>query len=79
MDWNGKVINFLGDSITQGVGASSKETNYVSQTKEILNLAAANNYGISATRIAPRKTPCDAKIDSGLLPVSPKWIPMQTA
>lgn len=64
MDWNGKVINFLGDSITQGVGASSKETNYVSQTKEILNLAAANNYGISATRIAPRKTPCDAKIDS---------------
>ena len=59
MDWNGKVINFLGDSITQGVGASSKETNYVNQTKEILNLAAANNYGISGTRIAPRKKPTD--------------------
>jgi len=64
MNWNGKVINFLGDSITQGVGASSKETNYVSQTGEILNLAAANNYGISATRIAPRKISMDPKIDS---------------
>ena len=64
MNWNGNVINFLGDSITQGVGASSKETNYVSQTGEILNLAAANNYGISATRIAPRKISMDPKIDS---------------
>ncbi len=64
MNWNGKVINFLGDSITQGVGASSTETNYVSQTKEILNLSAANNYGISATRIAPRKVTLDEKIDS---------------
>ncbi len=55
MDWNGKVINFLGDSITYGVGASCPEKKYVNQTKEILNLASANNYGISATRIAPRK------------------------
>ena len=59
MNWNGKVINFLGDSITQGVGASSKEANYVSQTKEILNLAMANNYGISGTRIAPRQKPTE--------------------
>lgn len=59
MDLNGKVVNFLGDSITQGVGASSKETNYVSQVKEILKLAAANNYGISGTRIAPRKNPTE--------------------
>ena len=57
MEWNGKVINFLGDSITQGVGASCKETNYVNQTKEILQLSAANNYGISGTRIAPRSKP----------------------
>ena len=51
------MINFLGDSITEGVGASCKENNYVNQTKELLKLAAANNYGISATRIAPRKNP----------------------
>ena len=66
MEWNGKVINFLGDSITQGVGASCAEKNYVNQTKEILNLAAANNYGISGTRIAPRKVPLDAYVD-------PRW------
>lgn len=64
MEWNGKVINFLGDSITQGVGASCKENNYVNQTKEILGLAAANNYGISATRIAPRSEIRDANIDN---------------
>lgn len=64
MEWNGKVINFLGDSITQGVGASCKENNYVNQTKEILGLAAANNYGISATRIAPRRVIRDANIDN---------------
>lgn len=59
MNWNGKVINFLGDSITEGVGSSCDEKNYVNQTKEILNLAAANNYGISGTRIAPRKHPTE--------------------
>lgn len=57
MNWEGKVINFLGDSITEGVGASRKENNYVNQTKNLLNLSVANNYGISATRIAPRKMP----------------------
>lgn len=55
MDWNGKKINFLGDSITQGVGASCTETNYVNQAKELLGLSEAVNYGISGTRIAPRK------------------------
>lgn len=61
MNWNGKVINFLGDSITQGVGSSCPENNYVNQTKDLLNLAAANNYGISATRIAPRKNPTSSE------------------
>ncbi len=59
MNWNGKVINFLGDSITEGSGSSCKEKNYVNQTKEILNLAVANNYGIGGTRIAPRKIPTE--------------------
>lgn len=55
MDWNGKKINFLGDSITEGVGASCPETRYINQTKELLGLAEARNYGISGTRIAPCK------------------------
>ncbi len=57
MNWNGKVINFLGDSITEAVGASCEENGYVNQTKELLNLAAANNYGIAGSRIAPRTIP----------------------
>lgn len=55
MEWSGKIINFLGDSITQGVGASSAETCFVSQAKDILGLLEARNYGIGGTRIAPRK------------------------
>lgn len=59
MDWSGKVINFLGDSITQGVGASCEATNYVSRIKILLNLQKANNYGIGGTRIAPRRIPTE--------------------
>ena len=43
-------ILFLGDSITQGVGASSEETNYVSLVAKKLNCETVN-YGVSGTRI----------------------------
>ena len=49
-------INFLGDSITEGVGASNIESCYVNQVAKILN-CAVNNYGISGTRIARQKKP----------------------
>ena len=49
-------IAFLGDSITQGSGASSIEKCYVSQVKEILN-SEVINYGIGGTRIARQKAP----------------------
>jgi lysophospholipase L1-like esterase len=49
-----KVINFLGDSITQGIGASDVEHGYVSVLSRIYGLRRANNYGISGTRIAKR-------------------------
>ena len=41
---------FLGDSITEGVGASSMENNYVSQVGKSLNCEVVN-YGVSGTRI----------------------------
>ena len=44
-------IAFLGDSITEGVGASSSEKCYVKQIERILNCEALN-YGVSGTRIA---------------------------
>ena len=45
------VINFLGDSITQGAGASCPEENYVNVVGKMLG-CTANNYGIGGTRIA---------------------------
>ena len=49
-------IAFLGDSITQGSGASCIEKCYVSQVKEILGCEVIN-YGIGGTRIARQKSP----------------------
>ena len=47
-------IAFLGDSITEGCGATSSDKFYVNQVAKILN-AEALNYGISGTRIAKQK------------------------
>ena len=51
MELKGKKIYFLGDSITEGVGASDAEHCYVSVFGK-LSGAIVKNYGISATRIA---------------------------
>lgn len=51
MNLENKKINFLGDSITEGTGASCEENNYVSVFKR-LSGAEVRNYGISGTRIA---------------------------
>lgn len=48
-------INFLGDSITQGAGASSQDTVYHAVLKNMVGLSAARNYGISGTRFALQK------------------------
>lgn len=60
MDLKGKKINFLGDSITEGVGASCPENNYVSVFGR-LSGAEVRNYGIGGTRIARQTTPSDEK------------------
>ncbi len=51
MDLKNKKILFLGDSITEGVGASSADTNYVSVFGKISG-ADVTNYGLGGTRIA---------------------------
>ena len=55
MDLLNKKINFLGDSITQGVGTSCQECIYINILKEQVGLAEARNYGISGTRYAVQK------------------------
>lgn len=55
MKLEGLKINFLGDSITQGVGASSADTVYHAVLKKKAGLREARNYGISGTRFALQK------------------------
>ena len=47
-------LAFLGDSITEGVGASDIEFNYVSQVGKMLGCQVLN-YGIGGTRIARKR------------------------
>lgn len=52
MELKGKKINFLGDSITEGVGTSGEECIFLNLLKEKCGLQCARNYGIGGTRIA---------------------------
>ena len=52
MELKGKKINFLGDSITEGVGISNPENHYFDYLKRSCELDTVRNYGISGTRIA---------------------------
>lgn len=57
---SGKKIAFLGDSITEGVGATSEDKIYHQVLKSIAGLDEAVNYGISGTRIANQKFPSES-------------------
>ncbi|MBQ7347173.1 MAG: SGNH/GDSL hydrolase family protein [Clostridia bacterium] len=57
MEIKNKKINFLGDSITEGVGVSAPEFKYVEVFKRKFEPAVVRNYGISGTRIARQYTP----------------------
>lgn len=52
----GKKVWFIGDSITEGVGASCEETRFTEVFKRNAKLAEIRNYGISGTRIARQQT-----------------------
>lgn len=55
-DLKNKKVLFLGDSITEGVGASCQKNNYVNVFAKISG-ANVFNYGIGGTRIASQKNP----------------------
>ena len=53
MDIKGFKVNFLGDSITEGVGVADIPNNrYNNRLKTMCQLSAVNSYGISGTRFA---------------------------
>lgn len=55
MELKGLKINFLGDSITKGSGASCSEAVYHAVLAREAGLAEARNYGIGGTRFALQK------------------------
>ena len=59
MELKGLKIAFLGDSITEGVGASAPEKIYHQVLKDRAELKAVYNYGISGTRIARQSVPSE--------------------
>jgi lysophospholipase L1-like esterase len=52
MRLEGKIINFLGDSITEGCGVIDQNNRYDNILLRKYSLKSINNYGISGTRIA---------------------------
>ena len=58
MELKGKVIDFLGDSITEGVGVSDRKNNrYDNVLKRECGLKETYNYGVGGSRIAHQRTP----------------------
>ena len=57
MKLNGIKANFLGDSITEGVGTSGSQNTYHQLIAKKYGLAEARNYGISGTRFARQYKP----------------------
>ncbi len=59
MELEGKKINFLGDSITEGYGCTDASKTFHQLMKERFGLAAARNYGVSGTRLARQGNPSE--------------------
>lgn len=59
MELKNKVVNFLGDSITEGHGTSAPEYRFSQVIAEKCGLKKANNYGIGGTRIAHQTKPSE--------------------
>lgn len=59
MDWKGKKVLVLGDSITAGAAASSEDNVYHRRLQKMLDLGELIAYGIGGTRIASQKTPSE--------------------
>lgn len=59
MEMKGKVFNFLGDSITEGVGTTAESKRYFELIRKTFDLKEANGYGISGTRLAKQTIPSE--------------------
>ena len=61
MDAKGLIVNFLGDSITEGIGITDHENcRYDHLVAKALGFSKINSYGIGGTRIAHQPLPSEA-------------------
>ena len=59
MELKGKIIDFLGDSLTEGHGLNDDGNRYDRYIAKTCGLKRANNYGVSGTRIAYQRHPSE--------------------
>ena len=60
MNIKGFKINFLGDSITEGVGVIDKANcRYDKRLRQMCELSKVNNYGVGGSRLAHQKKPSE--------------------
>lgn len=59
MELKGKIIDFLGDSLTEGKGLNDDGNRYDRYIWKTCALKRANNYGIGGTRIAHQTRPSE--------------------
>ena len=60
MDIKGLKINFLGDSITEGVGVEDRENcRFDNRLAKMCGIAQVNNYGVGGTRLAHQTHPSE--------------------
>ena len=59
MELKGLKVNFLGDSITEGVGVSDRENLRYTSVFERETGTIVNNYGIGGTRLAHQEKPSE--------------------
>lgn len=57
MELRGKVVHFLGDSITEGCGTSGVDRRFTNLIEKEYGLKRANNYGVGGTRFAKQHVP----------------------
>lgn len=59
MNIKGFNVNFLGDSITEGVGVADQANRYDNRLAAMCQLSKVNNYSISGTRLAHQIHPSE--------------------
>ncbi len=57
MNVKGFRVNFLGDSITEGVGVTAPHYRYDNRISEMLEFSDINNYSVSGSRLAHQSYP----------------------